>query len=49
VAGAGEFDRADQLMVFAGLIGEWEDDEAGRPECEARIMDEAALLLADTA
>lgn len=49
VAGAGEFEAADELMVFAGLVGEWEDDEDGRDECEARIMDEAAMLLADTA
>lgn len=49
VAGAGEFDPADELMVFAGLIADWEADEAARPDCEARIMDEAAMLLADTA
>jgi hypothetical protein len=49
VAGAGEFDPADELMVFAGLVAEWEDDEDGRDGCEARIMDEAAMLLADTA
>jgi hypothetical protein len=51
VAGAGEFGPADELMVFAGLVVEWDEneDEGGREECEARIMDEAAMLLADTA
>lgn len=43
------FDPAGELMVFAGLVGEWEEDEGRRSECEARIMDEAALVLADTA
>lgn len=47
--GAGEADVGGELMVFAGLVGEWEEDEAQRQECEARIMDHAALLLADTA
>lgn len=36
-------------MVFAGLVGEWDEDESRRSECEARIMDEAALILVDTA
>jgi hypothetical protein len=47
--GAEELDASGELMVFAGLIGEWEEDESRRADCEARIMDEAALLLADTA
>jgi hypothetical protein len=49
VAGAGALEPDDELMVFAGLVGDWEEDEAGRPDCEARIMDEAGMLLADTA
>jgi hypothetical protein len=49
VAGVGEFNPADELMVFAGLVGKWEEDEDARAECEARILDEAAMLLADTA
>jgi hypothetical protein len=47
--GPEELDAGGELMVFAGLIGEWEEDESRRADCEARIMDEAALLLADTA
>ncbi|MDQ3945520.1 MAG: hypothetical protein M3357_10300 [Actinomycetota bacterium] len=47
--GSGDLDVGGELMVFAGLVGEWEEDETQRQECEARIMDQAALLLADTA
>ena len=46
---ADELDPGGELMVFAELIGEWEEDESGRGDCEARILDQAAMLLADTA
>jgi hypothetical protein len=42
-------DPGMDLMVFADLVGEWDEDESRRADCEARIMDQAALLLADTA
>lgn len=39
----------EELAVFHRLVRDWETDEAGRQECERRILDEASLLLADTA
>ena len=44
-----DLDPGGELMVFAGLVGQWDDDETTRDDCEARIMNEAAMLLADTA
>jgi hypothetical protein len=48
---AGEGGSAqDELAVFHQLVREWEETgESGRPECERRMLDEASLLLADTA
>ncbi len=42
-------DPGGELMTFAELVGHWEKDASRRDEYEARIMDEAAMLLADTA
>ncbi|MGH8973855.1 MAG: hypothetical protein ACRD0C_11715 [Acidimicrobiia bacterium] len=41
--GAGELDTGGELMVFAGLVGEWEDDESRRaspPAPGGAVMDE---------
>jgi len=48
IAGEGGSDE-EEPAVFEQLVREWEADEAGREECERRILDEASLLLADTA
>lgn len=48
IAGEGASAQGE-LAVFRQLVREWETDDAGRPECERRILDEASLLLADTA
>jgi hypothetical protein len=40
---------ADHLAVFEELAGEWERDEDNREDCERRILEQASLLLADTA
>jgi hypothetical protein len=37
----------EYLAVFEELAGEWEGGD--REECEARMLEQASLLLADTA
>jgi hypothetical protein len=40
---------AQPYLIFVGLASEWEDYEAGRPDYERQIRDEAQKLLNSTA
>lgn len=42
-------DELRHLAVFEELVSEWDRDEAGREDCEARMLEEASLIVADTA
>jgi hypothetical protein len=49
---AAHVDAAAALAEFGDLAARWEasgDDADGRAECERRMVEEAGLLLADTA
>jgi hypothetical protein len=48
IAGA-RSEGLEHLAVFQELVGEWDRDESGREDCERRILEQASLLLADTA
>jgi hypothetical protein len=39
----------EHLVVFQELVAEWDRDASGREDCERRILEQASLLLADTA
>ncbi|MGH9024327.1 MAG: hypothetical protein ACRDV9_14745 [Acidimicrobiia bacterium] len=38
-----------ELVRFAELVSAWESDSHGREDCERLMLEEASLLVADTA